>query len=195
VTDARPCVVLVRHGETEWSRSGQHTSRTDVPLTDAGRATAARLGGALPIREFTLVLTSPLQRARDTCSAAGFGRLASSCPDLVEWDYGDYEGRTTVDIRTERPGWTLWRDGVPGGETVEEVGARADRVIARVRAAGGDALLFSHGHFLRVLAARWVELAPADGARFALDAGAWSQVGWEREQPVLRQWNVTVPVP
>jgi broad specificity phosphatase PhoE len=184
-----PELVLVRHGETEWSRAGRHTGRTDVPLTDAGRKQAAALGASLRGREFALVLTSPLSRASETCRLAGLGEVAQERADLMEWDYGAYEGLTTPEIREERPGWTLWRDGVPGGETSEEVGARVDRVIAELRAAGGDAAIFAHGHLLRVLAARWLGLDPGDGRLFALDTATIGVLGYERETAVIRLWN------
>jgi broad specificity phosphatase PhoE len=187
-----PEVVVVRHGETEWSAGGRHTGRTDVPLTDAGRREAARLARSLAKRSFALVLTSPLQRARETCSFAGFGDAAQVDEDLLEWDYGEYEGRTTDDIRAERPGWSLWTDGAPGGEDAVAVGRRADRVIARLRAASGDALVFAHAHVLRVLAARWVGLAARDGSRFALDPARPSTLGYEREVAVIREWNTPV---
>ena len=167
-------VVLVRHGETEWSRSGKHTGRTDVPLTEQGRAQAEAVGAALRNRDFALVLTSPLGRALETCRLAGFGDRAVQRDELMEWDYGAYEGRTTADIREERPGWTLWRDGVPEGETIEQVGERVDRVLDEVRSLDGDALLFAHGHVLRVLTARWLELDPDAGRLFALDPGTRS---------------------
>jgi broad specificity phosphatase PhoE len=183
-------VVLVRHGETEWNRTLQHTGRTDIPLTEEGRRQAERVGEALRGREFALVLTSPLQRAAETARLAGFGDLARPRDDLMEWDYGDYEGRLTVDIRKEVPGWTIFRDGAPNGETGEQVGARADRVIEEVRGVDEDVLIFAHGHFLRVLAARWVELEPGDGRRFALDSATLSTLGYERETPVLRAWNL-----
>jgi probable phosphoglycerate mutase len=184
-----PEVVLVRHGETEWSRSGQHTGRTDIPLTERGRREARAAGVALRGREFALVLTSPLQRAAETCRLAGFGEVAVTRDELQEWDYGAYEGRKTNDIRLERPGWTLWSDGVPGGETASQVGARADRVIAELRALSGDAALFAHGHVLRVLAARWLGLEPSAGRLFALDPATISILGYERETPVIRGWN------
>ena len=188
---ARPFeIVLVRHGETEWSRAGRHTGRTDVPLTDEGREQAATLGAALGGWRFALVLTSPLSRAADTCRLAGLGEVAQERDDLREWDYGAaYEGRTTAEIREERPGWTLWRDGVPGGETAAEVGARADRAIAELRAAEGDAVLFAHGHLLRVLAARWLDLDPDQGRLFALETATISVLGYERETAVIRLWN------
>jgi broad specificity phosphatase PhoE len=184
-----PEVVLVRHGATEWSRAGKHTGHTDVPLTDDGRAEAAVLGAALRASRFSLVLTSPLSRAAETSRLAGYGDVADECAGLMEWDYGDYEGRTTPEIREERPGWTLWRDGVPGGETVAEVGVRVDRVIAGLRVAGGDALVFAHGHLLRVLAARWLGLEPSEGRLFAVDTATLGVLGYERETAVVRAWN------
>jgi probable phosphoglycerate mutase len=190
----QPEIVLVRHGETEWSRAGRHTGRTDVPLTDEGRVQAAVLGATLRRRRFALVLTSPLSRAAETCRLAGLGEVAQERPDLMEWDYGAYEGRTTAEIREERPDWTLWHDGVPGGETVSEVGARADRVIAELRAAGGDAAVFAHGHLLRVLAARWLGLEPAGGRFFALDTATISVLGYERETAVIELWNGKPPL-
>jgi len=182
-------IVLVRHGETEWSRSGQHTGRTDIPLTDLGRKQAHAVGAALRGREFVLVLTSPLARAAETCRLAGLGEQALERDELMEWDYGAYEGRTTAEIREERPGWSLFRDGVPEGEAIAEVGARADRVLAEVLFAGGDAVLFAHGHVLRVLTARWLGLEPEAGRLFALDAGTISILGYERENPVVKLWN------
>ena len=185
-------VVLVRHGETDWSANLRHTGRTDVPLTEEGRHQAERVGRALRGRSFALVLTSPLERAVETCRLTGYGELAQSRPDLMEWDYGEYEGRTTVDIRREVPDWTIWRYSAPGGESPDEVGARADRILQEVRGAAGDTLIFSHGHFLRVLAARWLELPPTEGRLFALDPATLSLLGHEREQPVLRTWNQPV---
>jgi len=182
-------VMLVRHGETEWSRAGKHTGRTDVPLTDRGREQALAVGEALRGREFALVLTSPLQRAAETCRLAGFGDQAQERDDLVEWDYGAYEGRTTEEIRKERPGWLVWDDELPGGETLAQVGVRADRVIAEARAAEGDVLLFAHGHVLRILAARWLGLEPRAGRLFALDPATLSTLGYEHETAVLRVWN------
>lgn len=184
-----PEITLVRHGETEWSRAGKHTGRTDVPLTDEGRDQASALGASLRGRHFALLLTSPLSRALETCRLAGLGEAAQERADLMEWDYGAYEGRTTAEIREERRGWTLWRDGVPGGEGAADVGARADRVIAELRAAGGDAAVFAHGHFLRVLAARWIGLDPGAGSLFALDTATISVLGYERETAVIRLWN------
>jgi broad specificity phosphatase PhoE len=182
-------VVLVRHGETEWTRTRQHTGRTDLPLTDEGRAQARLVGEALRDRTFGLILTSPLRRARETADLAGFGAAAKVREELAEWDYGDYEGRKTVDIRAERPEWFLWRDGVPNGESPTDVGRRADRVVEEIRAAGVDVLVFGHGHQLRVLAARWLGLAPAEGRLLALDTGTLSALGYERETPVIRRWN------
>jgi len=189
MADAAHEVVLVRHGETEWSRSGKHTGRTDVPLAEQGEQDARAVGAALRGRQFALVLTSPLRRAVETCRLAGFGDAVVENPDLQEWDYGAYEGRTTPEIREEQPGWTVWRDGVPGGETVAEVGERADRVIAEARSVDGDVLLFAHGHLLRILAARWLGLEPVGGRLFALDPGSISAVGYERETAVIRLWN------
>jgi probable phosphoglycerate mutase len=186
-------IVLVRHGETEWSRSGQHTSRTDLPLIEEGRERAQALGPLLARWDFSLVLTSPLLRARETCSLSGFGDRAEICEDLREWDYGDYEGLTTPQIREDRPGWFLWRDGCPGGEQPEQVGARADRVLDRARGADGDVLAFAHGHIFRVLAARWIELPAAGGGRLALRAGAISALGYERDVQVIQLWNEAPP--
>jgi len=188
---AAPRLWLVRHGQTAWSAAGRHTGRTDLPLDDAGRAQALALRPTLQPQDFAKVLTSPLQRASETCGIAGYADAAQPDDDLQEWDYGDYEGLTTDEIRADRPGWTLWRDGCPGGETVEEVGARVDRVIERARAVDGDTVVFSHGHLLRVLAARWVQLDPTAGALLALDTATVSVLGWEREQAVVRQWNLT----
>ena len=185
-------VVLVRHGETEWSRSGKHTGRTDIPLAERGRQDARAVGDALRNRTFALVLTSPLTRAAETCRLAGFGEVAVQRDELREWDYGAYEGRTTAEIRKERPAWTLWRDGVPEGESIEEVAARVDRVIPELRSIDGDALLFAHGHVLRMLAARWLGLDPSGGRLFALDPATLSALGYERETPVVRLWNQPV---
>jgi probable phosphoglycerate mutase len=184
-------MVLARHGETAWTLTGQHTSRTDVPLTPRGVEQAERIAARLVGSAFAEVLSSPLRRAADTCAIAGFGDRAVVSDDVTEWDYGELEGRTTKEIRVEQPGWSLWRDGVPGGETAAQVGERADRVIARARAASGDTLVFSHGHFLRVLGARWLGLPPEDGGLFLLRPGAISALDWEREQPVLGLWNET----
>jgi broad specificity phosphatase PhoE len=184
-----PDLWLIRHGETEWTVSGGHTGRTDVPLTPRGERQAELLRRRLAGHAFAAVLASPLGRARDTCRIAGYGAPAVADDDLVEWDYGGYEGRTTDDIRGERPGWTLWRDGVPNGETAAEVGARADRVIARALSAGGDVALFAHGHVLRVLAARWVGLPATAGRCLALDTTSLSVLGHERGERVIRHWN------
>ena len=183
-------VVLARHGETEWSRELRHTGRTDVPLTEAGERQARALGAALRGRRFALVLSSPLRRALDTARLAGFD--ADVRDDLAEWDYGEHEGRRTAEIRQSVPDWTIWRYGAREGERVEQVGARADRVVAEVRHVDGDVLVFSHGHLLRVLAARWLALAPADGRLFALASATLSTLGYEREQPVLQMWNAPV---
>jgi probable phosphoglycerate mutase len=185
-------VVLVRHGETEWTRTRQHTGKTDLPLDDEGRRQAAFVGRELAGREFGRVLTSPLRRARETCELAGFGEHAQVRPDLAEWDYGDYEGRTTADIHVERPGWSLWHDGVPGGESPDDVGRRADRVLEEVRTADVDTLIFGHGHQLRVLAARWLGLAPADGRLLVLNTASISVLGYERETAALLRWNEPV---
>jgi len=182
-------VVVVRHGETEWSLSGRHTSRTDLALTERGRERAQELAARFAGRRFVLVLSSPLLRARETCELAGFGDAMELCDDLREWDYGDYEGLTTPEIRERDPDWVLWRDGCPGGETPAEVGARADRALARLRSAGGDAIAFAHGHILRVVASRWIGMEPAAGARFALGAGAVSGLGFERDTEVVARWN------
>jgi probable phosphoglycerate mutase len=180
---------LVRHGETEWSRSGAHTGRTDIPLTDAGREQARALGRRLAGREFALVLTSPLARARETCELAGFGARAEVDSDLREWDYGAYEGRTTAEIRAERPDWRLWRDGVPEGESIGQVAARAQRAIGRAAAADGDALLFAHGHLLRILAACWAGLEPQTARVLALGTASLSTLGYERDTRVITRWN------
>ena len=185
---------LARHGETEWSRSGAHTGRTDLPLTAAGRDNAAAMGRALAGRRFTLVLTSPLARARETCRLAGYGDGAEIDANLSEWDYGDYEGRKTADIQKEVPGWSLWTCGVPHGETIDQVGARADLVIARALQADGDVALFAHGHILRILAARWLALQPDYGRLFALSTASLSTLGYERETRVITRWNLTTSV-
>jgi broad specificity phosphatase PhoE len=182
---------LARHGETDWSRSGQHTSRTDLPLTEIGRTQAVALGARLRDRPFALVLTSPLMRAADTARIAGFGDVLAVDDDLREWDYGEFEGRKTDEIRVQFPGWSIWRGPWPGGETIDQVAARADRVVARVRAIDGDVLAFSHGHLLRVLAARWLGHEPEAGDMLALSTGSISVLGWEREEPVIERWNET----
>jgi broad specificity phosphatase PhoE len=188
VTELRPSVVLVRHGETEWSRTGRHTGNTDIPLTEGGRREAELVGRSLRGRRFALVLTSPLQRAAETCRLAGFGD-AVVLEELREWDYGEYEGRTTVEIRKERPGWSLWRDGVPGGETLQALSRRVDQAIVKIRAVDSDVAVFAHGHVLRVLAARWLGLPAREGRLFALDPGTLSTLGYERETSVIRLWN------
>jgi probable phosphoglycerate mutase len=184
-------VWLVRHGETEWARLGRHTGRTDIALTDAGRDQARALGQRLAGHSFGLILTSPLSRAAETARIAGYGSAAVMDDDLMEWDYGALEGRTTVEIRGENPDWTIWRGPWPNGETVEDVGLRADRAIARIRdtRAGGDVLVFAHGHLLRVLAARWIGLGPASGGLFELATATVSILGSERESPSIELWN------
>jgi len=188
-----PIVYLARHGETAWSLTGQHTGCTDLALTQRGERNARALKKRLSGLEFEKVLTSPLRRARRTCELAGFGAAAEVVPDLVEWNYGQYEGRTTAEIQAERPDWQLFRDGCPGGESPEQVGARADRVLRRVRAVQGHVLLFSSGHFLRVLAARWLGLEPAAGMYFLLRTASFSALGYEHalSQPVLDLWDDT----
>lgn len=190
-SDKFPRIYLARHGETAWSLSGQHTGTTDIPLTENGERNARNLGERLRGTHFDKVFTSPLQRAKRTCELAGFGAQAGIDPDLAEWNYGEYEGKRTVDIRTERPDWFLFRDGCPGGESVEAVGARADRVIARLRALNADVVLFSHGHFLRVLGARWLGTPAAAGRLLLLTTASLSILGYEHnlEEPVLRLWN------
>ena len=189
-----PEIVLIRHGETEWSRDGRHTGRTDIPLTDAGRRQAALVGEWLAGRTFARVLTSPLGRALETCRLAGFGDRAEPREELLEWDYGEYEGLTTPQIRERRPDWYLWRDGCPGGESAADVGRRVDSVVAELREADGDVALFAHGHVLRVLTARWLELGPDKGALFALATATLSALGWERESAVIRAWNARGPL-
>jgi probable phosphoglycerate mutase len=187
-----PEIVLVRHGETEWSRTLRHTGRTDVPLTDRGRDEARALRAELAGRDFVRVLVSPLGRARETLRLAGLEERAETSEALLEWDYGEYEGITTADIRERRAGWFLWRDGCPGGETAADVGARVDPVVAELRELEGDAALFAHGHLLRVLTARWLGLGPEAGALLALSTGTLSVLGWEREVAVIRRWNAPV---
>jgi broad specificity phosphatase PhoE len=186
-----PEIWLARHGETEWSRTGRHTGRTDVPLTEAGRAEAEALGRALGGRRFALVLSSPLSRAFETCRLAGYGDVARKADDLAEWDYGAVEGRTSAELRRERPGWTIWGGDVTLGETAEAVAARADRVIAEAVAAAGDVLLFAHGHVLRILTARWLGLEPRAGRLFALGTATLSALGYEAGTRVIRSWNVS----
>jgi probable phosphoglycerate mutase len=182
-----PRIVLLRHGATEWSLSGQHTGRTDIPLLDEGREQAKGAGRLLRPLSFAQILTSPLRRAAETCALAGFdGEIE---PDLLEWDYGAFEGLTTSAIQVALPGWSLWNDGVVDGERAADVGRRADRVIERARQAGGDTLCVAHGHILRVLTARWLELPPVGGRLFFLGAGAVSVLGWEYTTPVVERWN------
>jgi broad specificity phosphatase PhoE len=183
-------IVIVRHGDTEWSRSGRHTSHTDVPLTAAGLRSAQKLAAPLAGWEFVLVLSSPMLRARQTCEAAELAGRAVQDEDLCEWDYGDFEGLTTGEIRERKPAWDLWRDGCPGGESPIDVGVRADEVLDGLRATGGDVVVFAHGHFLRVLAARWLELPVSAGARLALDPGSLGVLGHERTTAVLERWNL-----
>jgi broad specificity phosphatase PhoE len=185
-------VFAIRHGETEWSLSGQHTGTTDIPLTDNGRRLAERIGPALAKEAFALVLVSPLQRARETCHLAGLGRTAIIDADLVEWNYGAYEGLTPSQIHASAPGWLIFRDGCPGGETPAEVGARVDRVIARARAVEGDVALFAHGHVLRVLVARWLGLPAGAGQHFLLDTGTLNVLGYYRGIPAVKTWNAPV---
>ena len=180
---------VVRHGATEWSRSGQHTGRTDLPLLAEGEEQARATGSLLSGIDFSLVLCSPLQRAQRTCELAGLLDRAVIDTDLQEWDYGDYEGVTTPTIRESVPGWTVWSGTCPNGETIEQISTRADRVIERVRKESGNVIVFAHGHFLRVLTARWCELDPVEGQRFILDPATLSILGWERETPAVRQWN------
>jgi probable phosphoglycerate mutase len=182
-------VFMIRHGETAWSLSGQHTCTTDIPLTDNGCRLAQRLRPILAKEHFTLVFVSPMQRARETCELAGLGAVAVIDPDLVEWNYGEYEGLAPQQIHESRPGWLIFRDGCPGGESPEEVGARADRVIARVRTTEGDVALFAHGHVLRVLAARWIGLPAVSGQHFLLDTGTLCVLGYYRDVPAVRVWN------
>ena len=182
----------IRHGETAWSLSGQHTGTTDIPLTDNGRRLAARIRPVLAREVFARVFTSPLQRARETCELAGLGAAAVLDPDLAEWNYGEYEGLTPKQIHEKAPGWLIFRDGCPGGETPEQVGTRVDRVIARARAASGDVALFAHGHVLRVLVARWLGLAAAAGQHFLLDTGTLNVLGYYREIPALKIWNAPI---
>jgi len=189
VSTPQPTLTLVRHGDTEWSLSGRHTGWTDIPLVESGRRQAAQLGSRLRGRSFGLVLSSPLSRALETCRLAGLGNTVTTDPDLREWNYGDLEGLTSDEIRQSMPGWTIWSGPVPGGESADEVGQRADRVIARALASGGDVAIFAHGHLLRVLAARWLGLAAQDGALFELGTATLSRLGWERERRVIELWN------
>ncbi len=185
-------IVLVRHGETEWSRDMRHTGRTDIPLTDKGREEAGWLPGALTEWNFTRVIASPLGRAVETCELAGLGDMAERSDTLLEWDYGEYEGITTDEIRRTRPGWSVWRDGCPGGETAADVGARVDPLVEELRDSPGDVALFAHGHLLRVLAARWLGLRPEAGAHLALSTATLSALGSERETAAITRWNAPV---
>ena len=185
-------VFVIRHGETAWSLSGQHTGTTDIPLTANGRRLAERMRPVL-VKEFTLVLCSPMQRARETCELAGLGNMAVIDHDLVEWNYGQYEGLTPKQIHETAPDWLIFRDGCPGGEQPEEVGARADRVIARARAVDGDVALFAHGHVLRVLVARWIGLPARAGEHFLLDTGTLCILGYYRDIPAVKVWNGPLP--
>ena len=188
-----PEIYLIRHGETEWSASGKHTGVSDIPLTEHGRQQSKLLRPELSTTNFQLVLTSPLRRARETCELAGLAERAEIDPDLMEWNYGDYEGLTSEQIHAHRPAWTIFNDGGgPGGETPDQVGARVDRVIARVRALTGDAAVFAHGHVLRVLAARWLGLAPSAGAHFLLDTATLSVLSSQGGVAALKRWNVRI---
>jgi broad specificity phosphatase PhoE len=184
-----PRVFLIRHGETERSVARRHTGRADIPLTEEGRRQAKRLGARLAGERFALVLVSPLKRALETARLAGFGDIADVEPDLVEWDYGAYDNRTAAEIRRERPGWTPWEEGFPGGETLEDLQARADRVLARIRPVDGDVALFAHGHILRVITARWLEQPAVMAGRYYLATATLSVLGWERETSVIDRWN------
>ncbi len=185
-------LLLVRHGETEWSRARRHTGRTDLPLTPAGEAKAVSLDGVLPLDDVVAVWCSPLRRARETAALAGLEVTAVDA-DLVEWDYGTAEGRTTAEIREERPGWTVWDEGVEEGESLADVATRVDRVLARAATVDGGVALVAHAHLLRVLAARWLGLDPHVGRHLTLDPGGWALLGWERETPVLERWNPPDP--
>jgi probable phosphoglycerate mutase len=194
MSEPLPVIYLARHGETAWSLSGQHTGLTDLPLTERGERNARRLGERLKGLSFTRVFTSPLQRAFKTCELAGFGAAAEVDRDLLEWNYGAYEGRRTAEILAERPDWQLFRDGCPGGESPEQIGARADRVVSRLRTLQGDVLLFSSGHFLRVLAARWLGLEPGGGRYFLLSTASLGTLAYEHNnlsEPIIRLWNDT----
>ena len=180
---------LVRHGETEWSKSGQHTGRTDIPLTAIGEQQGQALGRHLAGHQFALVLTSPLSRARETCRLAGFSAAAEVSEDLLEWNYGIYEGRTTTAVRAEQPGWSIWTTSIPKGETVEQVGERVRRVLARADAVDGDVALFAHAHLLRILSACWIGLPPIHGRNLTLGTASLSVLGYERENRVIQVWN------
>jgi probable phosphoglycerate mutase len=189
VSNEQQKVYLLRHGETEWSVNGRHTGVTDIPLTENGRRIARQLQPILAREKFALVLTSPLQRARETCELAGLGTLASIDRDLMEWNYGEYEGVTTEQIRRTSPNWSIFHDGCPGGESPLEIGARADRIVAKVRAVDGNVALFAHGHILRVLATRWINLAVSYGEHFLLDTATLNVLGYYREASAFKIWN------
>jgi len=189
VSNPEQKVYLLRHGETEWSLNGRHTGVTDIPLTENGRKLARQLQPILAEEKFVMVLNSPLQRARDTCELAGLGTLASVDQDLMEWNYGEYEGLTTEQIRQTRPDWSVFRDGCPGGESPLQVSVRADRIVSRVRTVDGNVALFSHGHILRVLAARWINLSASYGENFLLDTATLNVLGYYRESPAFKIWN------
>lgn len=193
MTERKQQVYLVRHGETEWSLSGQHTGRTDIALTENGRKVAGRLAPVLAKANFELVLTSPLRRARETCDLAGLSGRARIDPDLAEWDYGEYEGLTPKQIHAKVPGWMLFRDGAPGGEKAAQVGARVDRLIAKVRAVEGHVALFAHGHIFRVFAARWIGLSPDQGCHFLLDTATLNILSYYRGIPAVKRWNAMLP--
>ncbi|MGO4723242.1 MULTISPECIES: histidine phosphatase family protein [unclassified Inquilinus] len=191
MSSAFPEITLIRHGETEWSATGRHTGRTDIALTAAGEEAARRVADRLQGLSFAAVWTSPSQRAKSTCALAGYGAAGVVKPELAEWDYGAYEGLTTKQILAQRPGWQMFRDGYPQGETSAAAGARADLIVAAARQVAGNVLIFSSAHFLRVLAARWLGLPPEDGARFVLDTASLSVLGYEHDltEPVIRKWN------
>lgn len=195
MNEQRSALWLIRHGETEWSAAKRHTGRTDIPLTSMGERQAAALGPFLAARRFALTLCSPLRRARETCRLAGYGEVARVTDDLLEWDYGIYEGKTTQEIRQEQPDWSIWTMSVPQGETIEQVSGRAQRVIVQALAVGGDVLLFGHAHILRILTACWLGLPPEAGRLFAFDTASVSVLGYERETRVMSRWNVTHEVP
>ena len=182
-------IYLLRHGETEWSLNGRHTGVTDIPLTENGRRIARLLQPILAKEKFALVLTSPLQRARETCEIAGLGAVATLDRDLMEWNYGEYEGLTTEEIRKTNPNWSVFRDGCPGGESPVEIGGRADKIVTKIRAVDGNAALFAHGHILRVLAARWIDLPATSGEHFLLDTATLNVLGYYRESPAFKIWN------
>ena len=189
MASTRAQIWLARHGQTEWSRDGRHTGRTDIELTDEGRRQATGLRRAFEGQDFERVISSPLSRALETCRLALPSRSIEPSEALLEWDYGDYEGLTSAQIREKRPGWVLWRDGCPGGESPAEIGARVDPLVAELLQARSDVVLFAHGHVLRVLTARWLGLRPGDGAMLALDTGTVSILGWEHANAVVRRWN------